>query len=110
MPASTIESVTPSGVRCQLSEKSTAFAAWEEISSVGAFKRDRPDGILTCLWIRTPNQEFPIEVESRDLNWNHLVAGIAEYLPDAKPVEKWFPEALHPTLEINIQNVYEKET
>lgn len=81
---------------------------WVDVESIGAFKRKDGEKEFVCVWVRTNTGEFPVEFDARDPKWEHFIAEIATELAGSKPTGKWFPEPLHPSLEINFQNVYQK--
>ena len=101
-------SVDAAGICYDATAKGTRCIGWSDITWVGAFKRSNEAGEFNCIWIRSPKEEFPVEFDAREPMWDTLAHAMPRHLRGFRPLEKWFPPSLHPTLEINMQNVYER--
>ena len=101
-------SAGPSGLACLISSQAVRVITWNQIESIRAFHRTDEHSEYAVVWIRTPEDMFPVEFTEHDPRWSSLLEAFSKNLEGVVPFEKWFPAPLHPVFELNAHGVYSK--
>jgi hypothetical protein len=81
--------------------------AWQEITSMIAYKRDLFASDLICLAIES--NSTAVEIDEEYNGWDAFIKAAEENLPGSVPVETWWPAVAHPAFKTNPTTIYRRE-
>jgi hypothetical protein len=102
-------STDASGLACFVTGRPIQVIPWDQIDTIRAFHRRDERLEYAVVWLRVPQEMFPVEFTERDPRWPELLQGFSQYLRAVVLFEKWFPREIHPVFEKNTHGVYSKE-
>lgn len=82
---------------------------WQDVTNVYVYKRDVFTHDLICLMFRTKGAQT-MELNEQMEGWQDIIVNLPNHLPDCKSFDEWFMEAAFPAFELNLIEIYQKET
>ena len=90
----------------QLANSGRRFA-WQEITSIVAYKRDLVTYDRICLAIE--GASTAVEINEADYGWDAFIRAAEKNLPGSVPLDTWWPAVTQPAFATNLTTIYRRE-
>ncbi len=81
--------------------------AWQEITSIVAYKRDLVTYDMICLAIE--GASTAVEINEEDNGWDGFIRAAEKNLPGSVPLDRWWPAVTQPPFATNLTTIYHRE-